>query len=73
MTDKPKGQRMFAAVGKHGHIRHVYYFARRARIEIGEMWADGRKSETWEDGWKRAKCAGIRIVPVIVTVEDRHD
>lgn len=50
MTDKPKGQRMFAVVSDRGHIRSVSYFARCTRIEIGRMWADGRKSETWEDG-----------------------
>jgi tRNA(Met) C34 N-acetyltransferase TmcA len=46
-------------------------WARGARKEIGDLFRDNLTDETWQDGWKRAKKEGYRIIKVhIVPVEE---
>jgi len=67
-----KPLRAFAAAitGPRGWISvsEIHMSATEVRISIGTLYAEGI-GEKWRDGWKKAKTAGWRVIPVIVSPE----
>jgi hypothetical protein len=65
---------MFAAINEKGRVLFVEFSALEVRQVVGAAWSNSaawpNSGETsWEYGWRRASEGGLRVVPVVVTIE----